>query len=85
MKSAIKVVILFFWVAKLCFGEGESVLTRVNLDQATRQVSSLSNDTVLGAITETIDSKEVHIIKVLDSDGWIRFYKIDAETGALIS
>ncbi|WP_394752915.1 PepSY domain-containing protein [Crenothrix sp.] len=85
MKSAIKVVILFFLASSLCFSEGENILTRVSLDQATQQILSMANHKVLGATTEILEGKEVHIIKVLDADGWIKFYKIDAETGILIS
>lgn len=86
MKSAIKIVGLFFLTAALCLAEQNTAIsTRVSLDQATRQVFSLTKNTVLGASTETIDSKEVHIIKVLDTNGWITFYKIDAATGVIIS
>ncbi|SJM94190.1 conserved exported hypothetical protein [Crenothrix polyspora] len=85
MKNAIKVVVLFFLASNLCFSEGGSVLTHVSLDQATQHVLSIANNKVLGATTEILEGKEVHIIKVLGADGWIKFYKIDAQTGVLIS
>jgi hypothetical protein len=85
MKSLIKVIALFFLVSGTGYPEGDAVLTGVSLDQATRQILSIANNTVLGATTEIIDGKKIHVIKVLGSDGWIKFYKIDAETGAVIS
>lgn len=85
MKIAVKITVLFFWVSSLCFAEGVSVLTHVSLDQATHQILSMDKNTVLGATTEIIDGKAIHIIKALDANGWIRFYKIDAETGILVS
>jgi len=57
----------------------------ISLDQATKQIIKDSNNRVLGAQTEWIDSKEVHVIKVLTPDGHIQHYKIDAVTGELIN
>ncbi|MDD5579124.1 MAG: PepSY domain-containing protein [Methylobacter sp.] len=85
MKNLIKVVALVFWFSTICFAESNILLVRVSLDQATQQIIRDNNKRVLGAHTEIIDGKEVHVIKVLTSDGRIQHYKIDAETGAIIS
>jgi uncharacterized membrane protein YkoI len=55
------------------------------LDEATKQIIEGSNNRVLGATTEIIDGREVHIIKVLTPDGRIQYYKVDAETGQLVN
>jgi uncharacterized membrane protein YkoI len=67
-----------------CIAGTETLLARISLDQATRQVIGNGKYRVLGAQTEIIDGREVHIIKVLTPDGRIQYFKIDAETGALI-
>jgi uncharacterized membrane protein YkoI len=85
MKNLIKLIALVFWFSTLCLAESNILLARISLDQATKQIIRNSNKRVLGAHTEIIDGKEVHVIKVLTSDGRIQHYKIDAETGALIS
>lgn len=64
--------------------DGIPDLARVSLQEATQKILSDSNKRVLGATTEIIDGREVHIIKVLTPDGHILHYKIDAETGAII-
>jgi uncharacterized membrane protein YkoI len=56
----------------------------ISLDQATKQIIKDDGNRVLGAETELIDNREVHVIKVLTPDGHIQHYKIDAETGELI-
>jgi hypothetical protein len=63
------------------FADSDLLLTRVSLDQATHQVIKEYKFRVLGAHTEIIAGKEVHVIKVLTADGHIRHYRIDAETG----
>lgn len=63
----------------------EILLAKISLEEATRKIMNEGNKRVLGATTQIIDGKEVHIIKVLTPDGRIRHFKIDAETGAVIS
>jgi uncharacterized membrane protein YkoI len=63
----------------------EITLAKVTLDEATRQVLKEGKKRVLGATTETINGREVHIIKVLTPDGRIQHFKIDAETGTQVS
>ncbi len=60
-------------------------MARVSLHEATQKILSDGNARVLGATTVIIENREVHIIKVLTPEGRILHYKIDAETGALIS
>lgn len=84
MKMLLKSLILIV-LASVCHARDDFVIARVSLDEATRQILRDGNKRVLGAATEIIDGREVHIIKVLTPDGRIQYYKIDAETGASIS
>jgi len=59
-------------------------MVKISLDQATRQVLGSGNHRVLGAQTLMIDGREVHVIKVLTPGGRVRYFRIDAETGALL-
>jgi len=80
--------LLVFLLFNSCFAEEVNVPTRISisLDQATKQIiKNDSNIRVLGAETELIDGKEVHVIKVLTPDGHIQHYKIEAETGEIIN
>jgi uncharacterized membrane protein YkoI len=69
-----------------CYATDESDPNHISitLDQATKQIINDDQNRVLGAETELIDDRAVHVIKVLTPDGRIRHYKIDAETGELI-
>jgi uncharacterized membrane protein YkoI len=80
--------LLVFLLSTSCFAEEVNMPTRISLDQATKQIiknDSNINMRVLGAETEIIDGKEVHVIKVLTPDNRIHHYKIDAETGEIIN
>jgi hypothetical protein len=85
MKSLIKSMVLFWGLAGSVYAEDMAQLQAVSLDQATLQVANIDNNTILQANTEKIDDKEIHIIKVLEDDGLIKFYEVDAKTGLLIS
>jgi len=76
-------ILLFLFLTGLCQADEPLSIARVSLDEATRKILQDSNKRVLGARTEIIDGREVHIIKVLTPDGHIHYYKIDAETGAI--
>lgn len=82
MKSIVQILLLS--ISMLCLANAEIVTVRVSLDEATRQVIGNGNYRVLGAQTEVINGREVHVIKVLTPDGRIKYFKVDAETGALI-
>jgi uncharacterized membrane protein YkoI len=84
MRNLIKVVIVALLFSNSCFAEN-CQLAYVSLDEATKQILEGTYNKVLGAQTEIIDGKEVHVIKVLTPDGRIQYYRIDAETGQLIS
>lgn len=58
-----------------------SVSAAISLDEATKQVRRDSRNKVLGAKTETIEDRKVHVIKILTPDGRIQHQRIDAETG----
>lgn len=84
MKNLIKLMALVMACSGSAFAETHDLLVRVTLDQATRQIIGNGGNRVLGAQTIVIDGREVHIIKVLTPDGRIQYFKIDAETGAVI-
>jgi len=84
MRNLIKAVALMLLLSNACFAENDRLLASISLDEATKQIIEGTNNRVLGATTEIIDGRLVHIIKVLTPDGRIQYYKIDAETGELI-
>jgi len=84
MRNFLKVVAVAWLFSNSCFAENNQ-LAYVSLDEATKQIIDGTYNKVLGAQTELIDGKEVYIIKVLTPDGRIQYYKIDAETGQLVS
>ncbi|MDD2661878.1 MAG: PepSY domain-containing protein [Methylococcales bacterium] len=86
MKNLIKAFALFLLMNSSSFAQNATLLlSYVSLDDATKQIIEGTYDKVLGAQTELIDGKEVHVIKVLTPDGRIRYYRIDAETGQLVN
>jgi len=60
------------------------VLSALTLDQATKQIIEQDKNKVLGAKTEVIEGKQVHVIKILTSDGRVQYLKVDADSGKLI-
>jgi hypothetical protein len=84
MKILINMLIIIA-LSNTCLAEDRIDLARISLHEATQKILSDGNTRVLGATTVIIEGREVHIIKVLTPDGRILHYKIDAETGALIS
>jgi uncharacterized membrane protein YkoI len=85
MRHLSQIIALTLMLSDINAAEPEFIATRVSLDQATHEIISESQSRVLGAHTEIIDGREVHVIKVLTADGHIRHYRIDAETGELIN
>ncbi len=83
MKKPVLLLLLIVWT---CPGltEDTPLPPKISLDDATREILKDGDKRVLGASTETVDGKAVHIIKVLTPDGHIQHVKIDAETGATI-
>ena len=82
--------LLVFLLSNTCFAEEVNVPTPIgiSLDQATKQIIKRDSNIdlrVLGAETEIIDGKEVHVIKVLTPEGRIQHYKINAETGEIVN
>ena len=61
-----------------------SASAMISLDDATKQVRQDSRIKVLGAKTETIEDRKVHVIKILTPDGRIQYQRIDAETGRFL-
>lgn len=79
-----KVLLLTFCLVQPCFAAQEIVLSALSLDQATQKIIGKNKNKVLGAKTELIDGKKVHVIKVLTSDGRVQYQKVDMETGKLV-
>ncbi|MBS3951442.1 MAG: PepSY domain-containing protein [Methylomicrobium sp.] len=84
MANLIKVILVAFMFLASVLSGSEIALAAVSLDEATRQVLSDPQNKVLGAKTEIINEREVHIIKVLTADGRIQHFIVDAETGNLL-
>ena len=84
MKNIIKAVLFSFLFPTYVHAGSEFLFILVSLDEATKQVRKDTSLRVLGAKSEIIDGKEIHIIKVLTSDGRIQHQRIDAETGRLL-
>lgn len=85
MRHFIKLVMLVLLYSGNAYTADIGLLARVSLDDATKQIIEGTYNKVLGAQTEIIDGKEVHVIKVLTPDGRIQFFKIDAESGQLVN
>lgn len=89
LQARLSASLLMFLLANICLGEEVALPPspiKISLDQATKQI--IKNDgkiRVLGAETEVIDDKHVHVIKVLTLDGRIQHFKIDAETGEIMN
>jgi len=84
MQMIAKIFLLSLCLVQTAFAGAEIVLSVVSLDQATKQIIEQDKNKVLGAKTEVIEGKEVHVIKVLSSDGRVQYLKVDADTGKLI-
>lgn len=84
MRNLIKLLVLVLLFSDACYAQSAVMLARVSLDQATKQIIRKGGNRVLGAQTEIINGREVHVIKVLTPDGRIQHYLIDAESGELI-
>ncbi len=57
------------------------VLAKVSVDEAARKVADDKKSRVLGAKTEVIEGRKVHVIKTLSDEGRVENEKVDAETG----
>jgi uncharacterized membrane protein YkoI len=84
MTNLLKIFIVALLFSNSSFAEN-SLLASISLDEATKQIIEGTYNKVLEAHTEVIDGKTVYVIKVLTPDGRIHYYKIDAETGQLVS
>jgi len=84
MQKIIKLFVLvslFPWIGLV---NAEVLLAQINLDDAAKKVTQDKSRKLLGAKTETVSGKKVHVIKVLTPDGRIQHYKVDAESGKLL-
>lgn len=84
MANLIKAILITSMFSASLLSENGVAWALVTLDEATKQVLSNPRNKVLGAKTENIDEREVHIIKVLTADGRIQHFMVDAETGNLL-
>lgn len=63
----------------------EAIPQAISLETAANQLIKDENNRVLGAETEQMDDKSIHVIKVLTEQGRIRHFKFDAQTGQLLN
>lgn len=86
MKTLIHIALLVWLPGNACLAETaatapEPTIQAISLDTAANQLVNDPHQRVLGAATEQIDDRLVHVIKVLTEQGHIRHYKFDAGTG----
>lgn len=84
MHTIAKILLLTFSLVQLAYAGGEVSLSALTLDQATKKVIEQNENKVMGAKTEIVDGKKLHVIKILTSDGRVQYLNVDAETGKLI-
>ena len=84
MHTIAKILLLTFSLIQLAYAGEEVSLSALTLDQATKKVIEQNENKVMGAKTEIVDGKKLHVIKILTSDGRVQYLNVDAETGKLI-
>jgi uncharacterized membrane protein YkoI len=84
MLKIIRIFLLYLFFANINQVHAEDILAQVSLDEAAKKIIEGNGLKVLGAKTEIIDGKEVHVIKVLTDDGRIQKQKVDAQTGKIL-
>lgn len=91
MKNLIHIIVWGLLTSSTCFAEDESLMSSpeipeaISLEMAANQLTKDEHNRLLGAETEQIDDKSIHIIKVLTHQGHVRHFKFDAETGQLLN
>lgn len=81
MQIFIKGLLLIICLTQVALAGKQIIFSALTLDQVTKQVIAKNKSKVLGAKTEVVNGKRIHIIKILTSDGRVQYLKIDAETG----
>lgn len=84
MQIIAKVLLLSFCLVQVSFAGKEVIFSVLTLDEATKKIIEQNKSKVLGAKTELIDGKKVHVIKILSDDGRVQYLKVDVETGAVV-
>jgi len=84
MQTIAKTLLLTLCLMQAASAGTAIVLSALTLDQATKQIIEQDKNKVLGAKTEVIEGKQVHVIKILTSDGRVQYLKVDADSGKLI-
>lgn len=84
MQTIAKVLLLTFCLVQVSFAGKEVIFSVLTLDEATKKIIEQNKSKVLGAKTELIDGKKVHVIKILSDDGRVQYLKVDVETGMVI-
>lgn len=78
--------LVVFLLSNVCLAEKVDTPIRIDLDQATKQVIDTDSDLrVLGAETDVIDGKKVHVIKVLTPHSRVQHYVVDADSSEIIN
>lgn len=81
MQIVIKIFLLTLCLTQAAFAGKVFVFSVLSLDEATQKIIESHKSKILDAKTEEIEGKDVHVIKVLTSDGRVQYIKVDAETG----
>ncbi len=83
MQAFVKIILLTLCLTQAVFAEIEIFLAAISLDEATKKIINQSKSKVLAAKTETVNGKNVHVIKVLTKDGHVQYLKVDETTGKI--
>lgn len=75
-------LLLLFFVLPQVGSAGEPLqLAQITIDEAAKKVIQGKKQRVLGAKTEQVDGKKIHVIKSLSPDGRIQHHRFDAQSG----
>lgn len=84
MQTFIRVFLLSCCIMQTAVASKEITLSMLSLDQATKKIIADNQGKVLGAKTESVDGKKMHVIKILTPDGRVQYLKVDADSGKII-
>lgn len=78
MRQIIKALLLTLCITQTSVAGTEQFLSLVTLDEAVKKIIRQGNRKILATKTESVNGKQVHVIKVLTPDGRIQYIRVDA-------
>lgn len=83
-RRAVAILLLSLCFAQEILADVGGFFALLSLDEAAKRIIQQGDNKVLSTKTETIDGRQVHIIKVLTPEGRIQHIKIEADTGRVV-